>query len=424
MQSIKNKILNKKAIITVFGLGYVGLPIFESFAKLNYSIIGYDTNKKKINEIQNNFKNKTNKKILITHKTHKINNSDIFIICVPTPLNENFEPDTSFIEKAIKKITNNNKKILIILESTCYPGCTEELVVGALKKKGLKLSENLFASFSPERIDPANKKYCLNNIPKVIGSTCKTSLYLTNLLYSKICNKTITLNSFAEAEMSKLLENVYRQINIGLINEIAMMCEKLKINIWNVIEASSSKPFGFKAFYPGPGTGGHCIPLDPMYLYWKAKSKNFFSRFIQVANDVNQNMPNYILNRISNNLNKKSITLRNSKILVIGVSYKKNVADYRESPSIKIIELLLQKNCIVSYHDNYVNKISLKIENNKNIILHSINIKNNSLKEFDLVVVLTNHDYINWKNILQYSKSIFDTRNVFKNNKNDKIELL
>jgi UDP-N-acetyl-D-glucosamine dehydrogenase len=424
MLSIKNKILNKKAIITIFGLGYVGFPIFESFAKLNYNVIGYDTNKNKINEIKSRFIKKKNRRIVITNDSQKISNSDIFIICVPTPLNENFEPDTSFIKSVIKKITNNKKKILIILESTCYPGCTEELVVAPLKKKGLKLSKNLFVSFSPERIDPANKKYYLNNIPKVIGSKCKTSLYLTNLLYSKICKKTITLNSFAEAEMSKLLENVYRQINIGLINEMAMMCEKLKINIWNVIEASSSKPFGFKAFYPGPGTGGHCIPLDPMYLYWKAKSKNFFSRFIQVANDVNQNMPNYILNRISNNLNKKSIPLKNSKILVIGVSYKKNVSDCRESPSIKIIELLLQKSCIVSYHDNYVRKISVKIENNKNTILYNTNIKNNPLREFDLVVILTDHDYINWKKILKESKLIFDTRNVFKKNIISKIELL
>jgi UDP-N-acetyl-D-glucosamine dehydrogenase len=424
MQSIKNKIVNKKAIITVFGLGYVGLPIFENFTNLNYNVIGYDTSKSKISEIRNRFIKKKKKKIIITNETHRISNSDIFIICVPTPLNENFEPDTSFIKSAIKKITNKKKRILVILESTCYPGCTEELVIAPLKKKGLKLSKNLFVSFSPERIDPANKKYYLNNIPKVIGSACKTSLYLTNLLYSKICKKTIKVNSFAEAEMSKLLENVYRQINIGLINEMAMMCEKLKINIWNVIEASSSKPFGFEAFYPGPGTGGHCIPLDPMYLYWKAKSKNFFSRFIQVANDVNQNMPNYILNRISNNLNKKSIPLKNSKILVIGVSYKKNVADYRESPSIKIIELLQQKNCIVSYHDNYVDKISLKFENNKNIIIHNTNIQNNSLKKFDLVVILTDHDYINWKNILQDSRSIFDTRNVFKGNAIDKIELL
>jgi UDP-N-acetyl-D-glucosamine dehydrogenase len=424
MLSIKNKILNKKAIITIFGLGYVGFPIFESFAKLNYNVIGYDTNKNKINEVKSRFIKKKNRRIVITNESQKISNSDIFIICVPTPLNENFEPDTSFIKSVIKKITNNKKKILIILESTCYPGCTEELVVAPLKKKGLKLSKNLFVSFSPERIDPANKRYYLNNIPKVIGSKCKTSLYLTNLLYSKICKKTITLNSFAEAEMSKLLENVYRQINIGLINEMAMMCEKLKINIWNVIEASSSKPFGFKAFYPGPGTGGHCIPLDPMYLYWKAKSKNFFSRFIQVANDVNQNMPNYILNRISNNLNKKSISLKNSKILVVGVSYKKNVADCRESPSIKIIELLLQKSCIVSYHDNYVRKISVKIENNKNMMLYNTNINNNPLREFDLVVILTDHDYINWKKILKESKSIFDTRNVFKKNIINKIELL
>jgi len=424
MLSIKNKILNKKAIITIFGLGYVGFPIFESFAKLNYNVIGYDTNKNKINEVKSRFIKKKNRRIVITNESQKISNSDIFIICVPTPLNENFEPDTSFIKSVIKKITNNKKKILIILESTCYPGCTEELVVAPLKKKGLKLSKNLFVSFSPERIDPANKRYYLNNIPKVIGSKCKTSLYLTNLLYSKICKKTITLNSFAEAEMSKLLENVYRQINIGLINEMAMMCEKLKINIWNVIEASSSKPFGFKAFYPGPGTGGHCIPLDPMYLYWKAKSKNFFSRFIQVANDVNQNMPNYILNRISNNLNKKSIPLKNSKILVIGVSYKKNVSDCRESPSIKIIELLLQKSCIVSYHDNYVRKISVKIENNKNMMLYNTNINNNPLREFDLVVILTDHDYINWKKILKESKSIFDTRNVFKKSIINKIELL
>ncbi len=429
---LKKKIIKKKTTICVLGLGYVGLPVCYNFAKKGLNVIGFDKDSSKIKNLKKgNFssvdiKKKSfsefvkKKKIFLTDKEIYLREADVYIICVPTPLGKAFAPDISFINDAVKIIIRNfNLGSLIILESTCHPGCTRENVIKAFQRKNFKISKDVFISYSPERIDPGNKKYNLSNTTKVIGSDCKKSLFLSKKLYSKIIKKIYTLNSFDEAEMSKLIENVYRQVNIALINELTRMSEKLSINIWNTIKASSTKPYGFSPFYPGPGTGGHCIPLDPMYLFWRAKSKNFHSRFIKTANKVNLSMANYVVSRCLKVLpsNKQKF-----KILIIGATYKKDIDDFRESPSLKIIEQFLKLKYEVSYHDKYIKNLSIKL-NNKNSNLKSIKINKKNIQKFDLCIILTDHSYINWKLINDHSKKIFDTRNVFEEKKN-KIFLL
>ena len=401
--------------ICIIGLGYVGFPLFLELKKKNFKVIGFDNNKKKIKKLKKNFSSP--KKVIFTSSKSDIKNCNVYIICVPTPLNDSLEPDTSFIDSAVSTIISVIKNgDLIIFESTCYPGCTKEMVVDRIEReKKLKFKKNFFVTYSPERIDPANKKFKIKDIPKVIGSECKKSLKLTDDIYKKIFKKTYILHKFEEAELSKLIENVFRQINIGLMNEMAMMCKKLEINIWNAIKASSTKPFGFMSFYPGPGTGGHCIPLDPNYLSWKARSKNFFSRYIDLSNKLNQEMPNYIIKRAGNLLKKKNEVFNKSRILVIGLSYKKNVSDYRESPSLKIFQKLLSKVKKIEFHDDFVKNIKIK-KNNKIKIFKSINLTKKNISSFDLVIVLTDHSYINWRILTKNSKNIFDTRFVCKNN--------
>ncbi len=425
-KELKKKILTKKSKICVLGLGYVGLPVCYHFAKNGYEVTGFDKNVLKLKNLKKGFisSNDINlnifqnlikkKKIKLTNEKSFLKNSDIYIICVPTPLKKNFMPDVSFINDAVKIIFSNFKKgSLIVLESTAHPGCTRENVEKYFKKK-YTLSSDFFVSYSPERIDPGNISFNISNTTKVIGSNCKKSLELTSFLYKRIIKNVFLLNSSDEAEMSKLIENVYRQVNIALINELTKMSEKLSINIWNTIKASSTKPYGFTPFFPGPGTGGHCIPLDPMYLFWRAKSKNFHSRFIKTANKVNLSMPNYVVNRCQKILPKSK---KNIKILIVGVTYKKNIDDYRESPSLKIIDQFLRLNYQVFYHDDYIKSLQIKFKNKK-IKFNSIKISKKNLKKFDLCVILTNHSYINWNLIKNYSNKIFDTRNVFEPKKN------
>ncbi len=407
-----------KKKICIVGLGYVGLPLFLQFKKSNFKIVGFDINEKKIKKLKN--KISSSKKAFFTSFTKDIKDSNVFVICVPTPLNESLDPDTSFIASAVKTIISVLKRgDLIILESTCYPGCTQEMVVEKIEReKNFKFKKDFFVAFSPERIDPANKKFKLQNIPKVIGSSCSSSIDQTKKIYKRIFKKTFILNRFEEAELSKLIENVFRQVNIGLINEMAMMCEKLQINIWNSIEASSTKPFGFMPFYPGPGTGGHCIPLDPTYLSWKAKSKNFFSKYIDLANKINQEMPLYVVKRISNLLKKNDKKLKKSKLLIIGLSYKKDVSDYRESSALKVFKELYTKGSKVKFHDDHVKKIRIKI-NNKTNNFTSVKLSLSKIKSFDVIIVLTDHSYINWKMISQNANKIFDTRAICKNSNNN-----
>jgi len=424
------KIIEKKAKICIIGLGYVGLPLAVEFAKKGFFVYGIDCNQDKIKllkrgksyiqdiegfQIRQILKKK---KFSCSSDYSSVSNADALIICVPTPLRKTREPDISFIIDVCKKIKKKIRKgQLIILESTTYPGTTDELLIEWFSQKKFKVGKDFFLAFSPERVDPGNKIYTTANISKVVGGITKNCTFLAKLLYSQVVNSVISVSNAKVAEMAKLLENTFRAVNIGLINEIALMCDKLKINIWEVIDAAKTKPFGFMAFYPGPGLGGHCLPVDPHYLTWKARLYGFEPRLIDVASQINSNMPSYIVNKIIDLVNQKSKrSIKRAKILILGVAYKKNVCDIRESPALEIISLLKARKAVVSYHDPYVAQLKFGAG-----IMKSVSLSKALLSRMHCVVIVTNHDKINYKSILKNSSLIFDTRNVFKNKKNSKI---
>ena len=410
------------------GLGYVGLPLVNAFCSAGFNVNGFDTSNYKINQIKNSLvdisevpikkikKFINSKKLNIENDPNLLRNSDIIIICVPTPLNESFEPDMRHINSCVDLIKRNVlPNTLVILESTSFPGTTKELVFDKLNKG--KRNKFKYVAYSPERVDPGNKKFNIKNTPKIIGGINKESLKLADKIYSHICNETILMQSCEEAEMVKLVENIYRQTNIALVNEMMMISDKLNIDIWNVIKGCSTKPFGYSKFLPGPGTGGHCIPLDPMYLSWKAKTKNYFSRFIDLSTDINQNMPNYVFEKITSHLNERSKSIKNSSCFIIGVAYKKNVADVRESPSMKVISLLLEAGAKINYHDPYISSIIVDNKGSSKKI-DSIKISKLSISNSDIVIILTDHDKIPWRTIVDNSKLILDTKGLLHNKKN------
>ena len=432
MKIIK-KINDKSAKIGVIGLGYVGLPLAIEFVNAGYKTIGIDIDKTKVDFI-NSGKNYI-KDVSDSILKDAVNNSlfkassdfsivkhlDALSICVPTPLNKEKNPDISFIVAVMEEIKKYiHKNMIIILESTTYPGSTKELILPYIKNDNLNLGENIYLCFSPERIDPGNKVFYTKNTPKIIGGITENCSKVGKNLYSKIINEVIVVSSTETAEMVKLLENTFRAINIGLANEVAIMCEKLGVNTWEVIDAAATKPFGFMMFTPGPGLGGHCIPIDPYYLSWKLKTLDYDARFIKLAGEINTQMPMHVINLISSSLNSAKKSINGSSILIIGVAYKKDIDDCRESPAIDIIELLIQSGSKVQYYDPFVN------------ILHFNNIRLNSLKnlnkelinEFDITVVLTDHSDVNYKLISDHSKLVVDTRNVFKKNNSKHIRKL
>ncbi|MGE5197458.1 MAG: nucleotide sugar dehydrogenase, partial [Deltaproteobacteria bacterium] len=336
--------------------------------------------------------------------------ADVIIICVPTPLKRKYIPDISFIVAAVKEIERYLRPgQLVVLESTTYPGTTEEVIMPILESGGLKCGRDFYLAFSPERIDPGNPDYPLNKIPKVVGGITREATQLTAMVYRNIIGRVVAVSSARVAETVKLLENTFRIVNIGLIDEIAMMAHKMKIDIWEVIEAAKTKPFGFMPFYPGPGVGGHCIPKDPLYLYWKAKKFGFSSRFIKLASDIIAYMPEYVVGRTTQILSREGVKLSKAKILIVGVTYKKDVKDLRKSPALDIIEILRKNNTPVSYYDPLipylkVNRINLK----------SIDLTRENLRRFDCTVITTDHTPVDYGFILKNSRRIFDTRNVYK----------
>ena len=422
---MKEKILKKEAEIGVIGLGYVGLPLALEFAKNGYKVIGIDADKEKTNNLLNGNSYVTDvsnesikevlseKKFLPTYDFGKIREVDVVIICVPTPLRKTKDPDISYILSALNEIKRNfHRDLLIILESTTYPGTTEELIKKEIEEDmGYKVGEDFYLCFSPERVDPGNKKYKIKNTPKVIGGVTPKCLELGYILYSSIVDYVFPVSSVKVAEMAKLLENTFRAVNIALVNELSMMCDRMGIDIWEVVEAASTKPFGFMAFYPGPGIGGHCIPLDPQYLSWKAKSYNFYSRFIELASDINSNMPRYVLSKISEALNYHKNCLNGSKILILGMAYKKDVSDIRESPSLEIYNLLKKQKANVEYNDPYVNQFY----DENGILVRPVPLDYSSLNKYDCVVLCTDHSSYDYEKIFVNSKLIVDTRNAFKN---------
>lgn len=400
------KIENKEAKVAVIGLGYVGLPLALEISKVGFNVFGIDIDKSRIENLKNN-----SKEITFFTDFSPVQESDIIIICVPTPLNKLREPDISYIVSATKSISKFLKvNSLVILESTTYPGTTEEVVKSILEEKGLTCGKNFFLCFSPERIDPGNKVWKINNTPKVVGGVTDFCTNLGRKFYSTFIKEVIPVSNTVTAEMAKLLENTFRAVNIALVNEIAIVCKKIGVDVWEVIKAAKTKPFGFMAFYPGPGLGGHCIPIDPQYLSWKLKS--FYShnvKFVDLADEVNSFMPEYTVSRIIEILNTVGKSLSESSILVIGASYKKDVGDIRESPALTIIKKLIENYSTVSYYDPYVPRLRLS----NNLTLLSLdNITEEDLKNADCTVILTNHTDIDYKFIVENSKMVFDTRNV------------
>ena len=430
---VSKKIKDKTAKIGVIGLGYVGLPLAIEFVKSGYDVTGIDVDINKINsinsgqnyiaDIDDNILKKAveNKNFSATNDFSIVKSMDCISICVPTPLNKQKDPDISYIVSVMEEIKIYlHSNMALILESTTYPGSTKELILPYINDNQFHIGKDFFLCFSPERIDPGNKIFNTSNTPKVIGGITSNCTKIGSLLYGGIVDEVIEVSSTETAEMVKLLENTFRAINIGLANEIAIMCEKLGVNAWEVIDAASTKPFGFMKFSPGPGLGGHCIPIDPHYLSWKLKTLNYEARFIQLAGEINTNMPNHILSMISTGLNQVEKSLSKSKILIVGVAYKKDINDTRESPAIDIIQLLINAGAELDYFDTHVPKLKLS-----GITLHSLNALNKEiLNTYDVCVVVTNHSNIDYDTIYDHSQMIIDTRNVFHDKKGDHVKRL
>lgn len=426
---LKDKIKSKKAKIAVVGLGYVGLPLAVNFAKKGFTVFGLDKDQDRVdrcNKKENyisDIKNADLKLVVDKEKFAASTNfeilkvADVIIICVPTPLKRKYTPDITYILSAVRTIKQYLKKnTLIILESTTYPGTTEELIKPELEKSGLKVSRDFFLSFSPERIDPGNKKYDVTRIPKVVGGLCAVSGEITKLLYNQIIENIHIVSTTKAAEMTKLLENTFRIINIGWVNEVAMMCHKMDVDIWEVIEAAKTKPFGYMPFYPGLGVGGHCIPDDPLYLYWKAKHHGFNSKFIKLSADINSNMPNYVVDCLFGILKKQKNTKKNPQILVVGATYKKDVKDLRKSPALKLIEILQERKCVVDYYDPIIPYLKFG-----NIDQESIQLTGANVKKYDCVVIATDHTNVDYDLIATNAKLVYDVKNVYRDSKRKNI---
>lgn len=424
---LEDLIKKRTAKIAVIGLGYVGLPLVINFAKAGFTILGLDNNQKKINFLKKSFDPSLQKqnnelkklinarKIFLTTSPSILKKAKVIIICVPTPLSPHREPDTSYIRNAVQQIKENfQKNQLIILESTSYPGTTEEEILPELGRPGLKVGRDFYLAFSPERIDPGNKDFTLKQIPKVVGGVTKTCTKLAELLYQTIFEKVYPASSPKVAEAEKLLENIFRSVNIALVNELAMLCRKMGIDVWEVVALAATKPYGFMPFYPGPGLGGHCIPVDPFYLTWKARQYDFATKFIELAGEINTQMPYYVVSLISEALSSRKIALTGAKILVLGVTYKRDVPDIRESPALKIIELLEKKRSRVFYHDSFVPAVTVKNKTYRSVKLKDLN-------QFHCLVLVTNHSCYDIKKIVRQSRLFVDTRGATGASKNKKI---
>ncbi len=419
------KINKKEAIIGVIGLGYVGLPLVLRFCEEDFKILGFDVDTKKVETLKmgrsylksispsriSNFIR--NGLLEVTDDFSRLNEPDCILICVPTPLNEKMEPDLQYIERTTDAIRSKLRKgQLIVLESTTYPGTTEELILPRLQSKDMKVGDDFFLAFSPEREDPGNKKFTTYQIPKVVAGVTPSCKDVAIALYSQIIKQIVPVSSTRVAELTKLLENIYRSVNIALVNELKMLADRMGIDIWEVIEAASTKPFGFSPFYPGPGMGGHCIPIDPFYLSWKAKEYDFTTRFIQLSGEINVSIPYFVVSKIGDALNERKKSLKDSRILIIGVAYKKDVDDARESPALAIIDILQKKGAKILYHDPFIP--SLPHFRKYNFKMRSSPLTKSLLQNVDAVVIVTDHSNIDYKWLVKNSPLIIDTRNVTK----------
>lgn len=423
------KIKNKSAIVGIIGMGYVGLPLALTFSAKKFNVLGFDLDEKKISLLNkgrgylkhisdNKIKQAVNSGYLkTTSDFFKLKEVDAIIICVPTPLTEHREPDMSFVENTAKTIAKYLRKgQLVVLESTTYPGTTEEILLPMFEnsndKNKFKVGKDFYLAFSPEREDPNNPDFKTAEIPKVVGGVTPTCLKVAKALYDQVIIKTVPVSSPRAAEATKLLENIYRSVNIALVNELKMVFDKMNIDVWEVIAAASTKPFGFKAFYPGPGLGGHCIPIDPFYLTWKAREFELNTKFIELAGEINTHQPYYVVQKSIEALNKNKKALNGAKVLILGAAYKKDIDDMRESPSLKLIEIYREKGAQVDYYDPYVLKLPKTRKYQYNMV--SIDLTKESISKYDLVVLSTDHEAFNYEMIARNSKLIIDTRNAFE----------
>lgn len=436
-----DKIKNKKAKVGIIGLGYVGLPLALEFCKKDFTVIGFDVDERKIPKLMKgesyikHIPSKSisvevnNKKFEATSDFSRLPEVDAIIICVPTPLNEHREPDMSYIVSSGEMVSKYLRKgQLVVLESSTYPGTTEEILLPLFSnpksengKTQYKVGDDFYLAFSPEREDPNNPNFSTSTIPKVVGGVTENCLKIAKELYDQVIINTVPVSSPSAAEATKLLENIYRSVNIALVNELKIVFERMNIDVWEVINAAKTKPFGFQAFYPGPGLGGHCIPIDPFYLTWKAREFEVNTKFIELAGEINTAMPYYVVQRTSEALNEKKKSINGSKILILGAAYKKNIDDMRESPSLKLIELYREKGAEVDYNDPYVPK--LPATRKYNYDMDSIELTKENISKYDIVVLSTDHDSYDYPFIFEHSDLIVDTRNAFGllGNKNGKL---
>lgn len=426
------KIKDRKAKVGIIGLGYVGLPLAIEVGEAGFSVFGFDIAKEKVNLI-NAGKSDIDDvpdsvvanlvqagKLTATTDPKQLRQMDTVSICVPTPLSKTKDPDVSYILAAVKWIQQYiHKEMLIILESTTYPGTTEDMILPMLEESGLKVGRDFYLAFSPERVDPGNQKFTTKNTPRVVGGITPQCTKVAKNFYEQFISAVHAVSSTRAAETVKLLENTFRSVNIGLVNEVALMCDRLKLDVWEIIDAAASKPFGFMPFYPGPGLGGHCIPIDPHYLSWKLKSLNYYARFIELAGEINSQMPEYVVRRIGDTLNERGKSVKNSRILILGVAYKRDIKDVRESPALDVIKLLERQGAKLYYNDPYVPTIRWN-----DSIHRSTKLTPALLKKVDLAVILTDHTSYNYQWLVDNAKVIFDSRNATKNVRNNRNKLV
>jgi UDP-N-acetyl-D-glucosamine dehydrogenase len=425
MRDWTGKIKEKRVIVGVLGLGYVGLPLAEAFAAAGLKVVGFDVDEKKVKTLNSGrsiIKNVSHKKVKQIVKTGRfratanmasLKTVDAILVCVPTPLTQNREPDLQYIIGSTETIAKYIQPgQLVVLESTTYPGTTREVMAPILQSSGLKAGKDFHLAYSPEREDPGNKDFTTGTIPKVVGGLTKKCCDIACKLYNIAIVKTISVSSLEAAEAAKILENVYRCVNIAMVNELKVVFDGMGIDIWEVIRAASTKPFGFKAFYPGPGLGGHCIPIDPFYLTWKARQYDMPTRFIELAGEINTSMPQYVVTKITEGLNEHRKSLKGSKVLILGLAYKKDIDDLRESPSIALIELLRQKGAKVDYNDPYIPRTHK--QRKRDLRMTSKKLSARMLAGYDVVVISTDHSDYDYKWIVKNAKLVVDARNATK----------
>jgi UDP-N-acetyl-D-glucosamine dehydrogenase len=431
-KSLEKKIRNKTAVVGVIGMGYVGLPLAVELGREGFKVVGIDVDphrvsrinagKSDIDDVKDNDLEPLVKrgKISATGDFAVLSQVDCVTICVPTPLSKTKDPDVSYILAGVTEVQKYlHRGQLIILESTTYPGTTEELILPMMQETGLQVGKDFFLAFSPERVDPGNEKFTTKNTPRVVGGITPLCTKIAKFFYEQTISRAVPVSSTKSAEMVKLLENTFRSVNIGLVNEVALMCDRLKIDVWEIIEAANTKPFGFMPFYPGPGLGGHCIPIDPHYLSWKLKSLNYYARFIELAGDINSRMPEYVVERINRALNQSKKSLKGSKILVLGVAYKRDIKDLRESPALDVIELLQIAGAEVEYNDPHVP--SIRTDDSE---MKPVKLTRKALESSDCVVILADHSAYDYDFIVRNARLVMDTRNATKNVKKNREKIV